>query len=150
MDYTLHAEQFKMLDKQLNYLANHGVKIGILNDTDKNEDGDVILYYAIDNEYGKGRIPPRPFFRTALKKNAVKIQNRLDDNTNKVINGTMTGEQALTNLGILVKGMIQASLRGGNWKPNAQSTIAKKGNKPPLVDTGSMMEAIDYEIVERW
>jgi len=149
MDYVLHAERFKLLDMELSYLASHGVRVGILNDTDKNEDGDVILFYAIDNEYGKGRIPARPFFRTGIKNGDKKIRERLNTNINKVINGKMTGEQALNNLGIMVKGMIQDSLRNGNWKPNAPRTLALKGNKPPLVDSGSMMDAIDYEIVER-
>jgi hypothetical protein len=148
MEYVLHADEFKKLDKELKYLDNYGVRIGFLNDTDRNKDGDVILFYALYNEYGTAHIPARPFFRTAIKENAKKIEERLKSNFGKVILGKMTGNQALVNIGLLVKGMIQDSIKHGDWEENSEVTIAMKGNKNPLIDTGSMIEAVDYEIVK--
>lgn len=151
MDYELHVEDFKKLDKELSYLSTHSVRIGFLNDTDKNDNGDVILYYALKNEYGSpaDNVPSRPFFRTAITKNAKNIEERMNKNMLKVINGKMKGDQALINIGILIKGYIQDSIRNGNWEKNSKKTLENKRGTKPLIDEGSMLETVDYEIIKR-
>ena len=43
--------------------------------------------------------------------------------------------------------MIQDSIKNGNWEKNADSTVvAKKGKGQPLIDTGSMLRAVSFEI----
>ena len=151
MKVVLHAESFIKLDKELKYLDTHSVRIGFINETEKNEDGEIILDYAKKNEYGdpEMNVPSRPFFRTTFIKHAKDIENRMKQNFTKVINSTMTGQQALNNIGILVQGYIRNNIRNGNWKPNAKLTKKLKGNKPPLIDSSSMLKAVNYEIIRR-
>ena len=37
----------------------------------------------------------------------------------------------------------------GEWKPNSPYTIANKGSAMPLVDTGSLRQAITFEVEEK-
>ena len=65
----------------------------------------------------------------------------------KVATGKMTGEIALKSIGLEVQGLIQDSIKNGNWEKNASSTIkAKKGKGQELIETGSMLRAVSFEI----
>ena len=65
----------------------------------------------------------------------------------KVATGKMTGEKALKSIGLEVQGLIQDSIKNGNWEKNASSTIkAKKGKGQELIETGSMLRAVSFEI----
>ena len=75
-------------------------------------------------------------------------------NLNKVAVGEMTGHEALTNLGVYVKGLVKYSIKKGDWVANAESTKARKkkkggGFKTPLIDSSSMINAVDFEIRSR-
>lgn len=37
----------------------------------------------------------------------------------------------------------------GRWKPNAPSTIKKKGNDNPLIDTGRLRQSITFELINK-
>ena len=57
-------------------------------------------------------------------------------------------ELALKSIGLEVQGLIQDSIKNGNWEKNADSTIiAKNGSGQPLIDTGSMLRAVSCDIV---
>ena len=59
----------------------------------------------------------------------------------------MTGENALKSIGLEVQGLIQDSIKNGNWEPNSARTIRKKKFKgQPLIETGSMLRAVSFEI----
>ena len=59
----------------------------------------------------------------------------------------MTGEKALKSIGLEVQGLIQDSIKNGNWESNTPGTIrAKKGQGQELIDTGSMLRAVSFEI----
>jgi hypothetical protein len=62
----------------------------------------------------------------------------------------MTGEVALKSIGLEVQGMIQDSIKNGNWEKNASSTIkAKKGQGQELIETGSMLLGESYAASHR-
>lgn len=138
----------------MNKLKSKKLRVGILADGDiPGEGGVTIREYALYNELGTSKIPARPFFRTAVmfpegKKALIK---RIDLEIKQIINKGKTAEQSLDSLGIYAKGRIIKSLKKGDWAENAISTkkrkIKKDGSvKSPLVDSGSMVRAIDYEI----
>ena len=103
--------------------------------------------YANFNEYGGGNTPSRPFFRTALNNNRKYIKEQLKELLGKVATGKITGEIALKSIGLEVQGLIQDSIKNGNWEENSDSTIvAKNGIGQPLIDTGSMLRAVSFEI----
>ena len=100
----------KMIEKRLNELKSKKVIVGVIGnevDTPK-ENGITIKQYAEINEYGTSTIPARPFFRTATKTrdSRAKIQERVEKELRAVIQGKKTPDQALTAIGLFVKGRI--------------------------------------------
>lgn len=136
------------IEKELDYLKNHHVIVGFVGDkADKKVDGVEIYLYSLFNEYGTSDIPARPFFRSAINKNRKEIIAEMKGFFAKVGTGKMTGEQALKGIGLIVQGMIQDSIKNGDWKANKPSTIkAKNGTGQPLIETGSMLRAVSFEI----
>ena len=144
----ISRKQLDKIEKELDYLKTHTVWVGFVGgEADKKIDGVAIYMYANFNEYGGGNTPSRPFFRTALNNNRKYIKEQLKELLGKVATGKITGEVALKSIGLEVQGLIQDSIKNGNWEKNADSTIAaKKGKGQPLIDTGSMLRAVSFEI----
>ena len=136
------------IEKELDYLRKHTVWVGFVDDkADKKVDGVEIGLYSLFQEYGTSDIPARPFFRTAINNNRKYIKEELKRLLQKVALGEMKGEIALKSIGLEVQGMIQDSIKNGGWTPNAESTIrAKKGMGQELIETGSMLRAVSFEI----
>ena len=67
----------------------------------------------------------------------------------KIARGGMEAHELMTNIGMLQRGLVQEEIARGNFKPNAPSTIKKKGSDTPLIDTETMRESVNYVVVER-
>ena len=141
-------KQLDKIEKELDYLKKHTVWIGFVgSEAEKKVNGVVIYVYANFQEYGTSDIPSRPFFRTALNDNKKYIKEQFKELLGKVATGKMTGEKALKSIGLEVQGLIQNSIKNGNWEKNSSSTIkAKKGKGQELIETGSMLRAVSFEI----
>ena len=143
-------KQLDKIEKELDYLKTHTVWVGFVGgEADALEDMVPIWLYANYNEYGSSSrgIPSRPFFRTALNNNRKYIKEQLKELLGKVATGKITGEIALKSIGLEVQGLIQDSIKNGNWEPNSARTIRKKKFKgQPLIETGSMLRAVSFEI----
>jgi len=61
----------------------------------------------------------------------------------------MTAKQALKELGIYQKDLVQQTITEGDFEPNAPSTIRKKRSDKPLIDTGRMRQSVNYVIKEK-
>jgi hypothetical protein len=87
MKVKQNFKEFEDLDKELKYLENHIVVIGVLSDDEVN--GVSVKDYSIYVEYGTIYIPARPFFRTATTATKAKkdIENRLNYEIENVIIG---------------------------------------------------------------
>ena len=144
----ISRNQLDKIEKELDYLKKHTVWVGFVGgEADKKIDGVAIYMYANFNEYGTSNIPSRPFFRTALNNNRKYIKEQLKELLGKVAVGQITGETALKSIGLEVQGLIQDSIKNGNWEKSASSTIrAKKGKGQELIETGSMLRAVSFEI----
>ncbi|MGL5126155.1 MAG: hypothetical protein ACRC6U_09290 [Fusobacteriaceae bacterium] len=157
MKITTKFREIKRITQELEKMKVVSLKVGIVGrEADEPSETLTIREYATLNEYGTSNIPARPFFRTATEFGESKkiIMKRISSEVAAVINKNKDGEAALKAVGLFVKGRIQTSLRKGNWTPNAPSTIKNKIKKngtlkPVLVDTGSMIKAIDFKIVKR-
>ncbi len=131
-----------------------GVKAGILEGATANESGQNVAEYAARNEFGTSRIPSRPF----LRKTCDDKESNWIDGFGKVL-VKMSPAQALKMLGIRMQDDIVATIKSNMPPRNADSTIAKKtkgvtrggqtvGSHNPgtLIDTGSMLNAVNYEV----
>jgi hypothetical protein len=106
-------------------------------------DGQSVAEVAVYNEYGTETAPPRPFFRNAVDKYgdewAPAIGKLLKRNDMDVVRTLqMTGEA--------IKGQVQQSIKDTNHPPLAESTIKRKGFEKPLIDTGQMLDSVEYQI----
>jgi hypothetical protein len=88
-------------------------------------------------------IPPRPFFRTMIKKESPfwggEMAKRLKAND-------FDAAKTLNQMGALIAGQLQQSIRDMNSPPNTPSTIRKKKSSKPLIDTGYLLASVDYEV----
>ena len=131
-----------------------GVKAGILEGATNNETGESVAEYAAYNEFGTGDIPSRPFLRKTF-----------DDNIDKWIDGFSKAlshrspRQSLQVLGIKMQDDIVDTIKSNMPPRNSAATIAKKtkavtkggsvvgtSNPGTLIDTGSMINAVNYEV----
>ncbi len=100
---------------------------------------------AFWNEYGGMDRPARPFFRGMIAREA------------KTWPGTMAqlakatdydGPRVLAIMGEDIKGALVQSINDFQTPGLAPSTIAAKGFAKPLIDTETMIRAVDYEVNE--
>lgn len=145
--------------KEVKYLTDNYVEIGILA-IDKSKKGKTtILEYAIYNEYGTKNIPARPFMRHTLDSNKDKIASLIKSKSEEVAYGKCSGKKALMQIGESIRGMIILTIADASeWaKPLKISTIRKKSNlknggsfnDKPLIDNKFLIKSIRYQIVNK-
>lgn len=93
-------------------------------------------------------IPERAFLRTGFDKNEKEILDKTDKLIPDVLNGTLSHRQFCKTIGLLMKSAIQDYAVELDAPPNHPFTAKKKKSSNPLVDTGDMIGAIDYEVVK--
>lgn len=146
-------------DKYKKFLAKMaeiagGVKAGILNNA-TTTDGKSIAEYAVYNEFGTSRIPARPFMRTVAKSEPKKWVGTMVGHIRGRATDPAIWKQALGVAGESMKSDIKDSIQNGSWTPNAPATVRAKARKGkvepdhPLIDTGQMIAAVSYEVVEK-
>ena len=114
----------------------------------KEPDGTSVAMIAAVHEYGSPDqgIPERPFLRVAIQKNRLKYVRLNRINLVKMMHGQMGMEQALGQLGKMAKGDVQAEIKSGDFTPLKEATIKRKGSSRPLIDTGQMVQSMQWEL----
>lgn len=143
------------IEKLVNTAGMHGVKAGILEGATNNESGENIAAYAAHNEFGTADIPSRPFLRKTFNDNSDKWAGGLAT----MLQNGRSPEQALKLLGMKMQDDIVKTIKSNMPPRNAPATIARKtktvtkggktvGSHAPgtLIDTGSMLNAVNYEV----
>ncbi|WGN90783.1 hypothetical protein [Burkholderia phage vB_BglM_WTB] len=91
-------------------------------------------------------IPARPAMRYAwsnFQQNRPQVQSVIARN---LIEGKITAEQALGNIGIALEGEIVRSIRDGPWTPNSKATVRAKGFDKPLIDTSIAWQSVSSKV----
>ncbi len=104
-----------------------------------------IAEIATAHELGLG-VPRRSFLRSWFEENQSSILAQLraagrlafKRRTPIIVQAKILGQQFVRQ--------VQGRIAGGVPPPNAPSTIARKGSATPLVDTGTLMQAISAEV----
>ena len=135
----------KKLQEMLKVLVEKEVRVGFQAGKATEEDGTDICDIAAWNELGTVHIPARPFLRQSVDDNVSKINSFLQSKKKDLVRG-VSAEQVLKEIGIFQKDLIQEKITEGNFTPNAESTVKKKGSSKPLIDTGRMRQSVNYEI----
>ena len=128
-----------------------GVKVGILQnkfgDSKQESEGDETLgEIAVKNHFGTDEIPARPFLTLAAEKNRDKWLKLTDKLRDSVMGLERTETQALEVLGLVMRADVQKMITDIRSPPNSAATIALKGSSNPLIDTGQMRAAIDFQV----
>ncbi len=105
-----------------------------------------IAQVAFWNEFGTIRIPARPAFRTTISRESKTWGDKLGKAV-KYYN--YDGVLALRALGQSMRDDLENSIAQWTSPPNAESTIQRKGFDKPLVHTGIMQRAPDYEVTPK-
>lgn len=140
------TNHFPKLIKELSYLNSHSLKVGIPEKTGVQKNGGAtVAEYATYNEYGTKHIPARPFVsKTTDEKEGWKREQ--DAVVLSIYKQKYSAQQAMQRLGKLAQGDIRRTVRAIKTPANAPSTVAKKGRNNPLIETGTMARAINYDI----
>ena len=113
-----------------------------------------VAQVAAWNEFGTPRNPERPAFRTSFFINREKYLKQLKKIAAKNLKGKKTDKKPFNALGKEAQNDIQASIARGGWKANAKSTQLQKGGgkqliNNPLIDTGLLLESVDYRVTKK-
>lgn len=102
-------------------------------------------YLLSIHEHGTidGRIPPRPLLSSIIKQEKSYLNQGFNEYIRLLSNNENdNAEKHLEKMAIYLEGRLVEYFTNNNWKPNAPSTIAKKGSARPLIDTGDLRRAI--------
>jgi len=135
------------LSDKLNAIAKQRAikaRVGII-ESKTYPDGQTVAEVGYWNEYGTGRIPPRPFFRSAIAKNR-------DTLGQKFMARMARGDDPETAMRMICEYMVdelKTSVLTWEEPPNAPYTIQKKGYNAPLRGPDRLLRnSFSYEIVE--
>lgn len=139
--------------KEMQELGKLEVAIGFQRGT-TDEKGTDLCDIAAWNDLGtepsgksKG-IPSRPFMRDSVNLHKEEIRSFAAKAAQQITKGG-SAEQALKNIGLYQKSLVQGQITDGNYEPNAKSTIREKGSSHPLIDTGRMRQSVSFQVRKR-
>ena len=102
------------------------------------------------NELGvpSKNIPARPFLRQTADKSGENIAKFGEQAIRQITNGG-TADTALMQIGNYVKGQVQNEIASGDFAPNKEATMKRKGSETPLIDTGRMRGSVSFHICKK-
>jgi hypothetical protein len=144
---------FSKFNTALDLLNGVYVKSGILADNKTlSADGVPVVEYAIYNEFGtpprgnnKG-IPERPFVGTTHDEQGKRWIDTVDKNLENMLLSKQRTQRELDILGRRMMTDIKRKIDSITSPANSVATIKAKGSSKPLIDTGTMRKAVNYEV----
>ena len=91
-------------------------------------------------------IPERSFLRAGWDENEDQVLKRLDTFLDEALTKNVRIDKVLEAMGIEAKGKIQKYAKSLSSPANSPATVASKGSSNPLVDTGNLIQSIDYTV----
>jgi hypothetical protein len=110
-------------------------------------DGTSVATVAAMNEFGvpAHNQPPRPFFRDMIAAKSpdwgVTMGALLKANDGD-------GNKVLALMGDGIAGQLRDSIVALTSPPLSPTTVARKGSSKPLVNTGVMLQSVDYRVID--
>lgn len=138
----------RKFQKMLKELAQMEVRVGFQHGKATEDDGTDVCDVAAWNELGTVNMPSRPFIRDSVDDNEGKINSFLQSKKKDLARG-VSAEKVLKEIGIFQKDLMQEKITGGDFVPNAESTVRQKGSSKPLIDTGRMRQSVNYVIQKK-
>lgn len=143
---------FSRLEKLIEGLeCDFSTDVGVFSEA-KTTDGQQVAEYGAYNEFGsivvKDRPPKRSFIRMPIEQKQEKIETYV---SGKAQGHLETGDvkAIFQDIGIACESVIQEAFdtQGfGSWKPNAETTIERKGSSTPLIDDGTLRNVVTSRV----
>lgn len=131
--------------RRMEMISNKGIQVGILGDAD----GELLLYASV-HEFGAPSInvPERSFIRSTFDDKESEIEKVVEDMLVSYVEGDIDFDSCMDAIGEYLVGLIQTTIRDMASPPLLQATIDAKGSSGVLVDSGLMLDSIDYKVVD--
>lgn len=157
----MSSDVFKKIVDAITYFQNNVIEIGILG-TGGNINGKyggtleeiTVLEYATYLEYGTSKMQPFGFIRNAINSKKDEIDNKIEEVTNDILSGNLTGKEASMQVGEFIRGLIIESIAtAGSWARPLTPKYEKWKNKnypnrigQTLIKDGFLIKSIRYKI----
>lgn len=133
------------------------IEIGYFNKMHTSKDGERVSMSIIahTHEFGRGprsfpvpmgRIPKRPYISPVLESNKGKYLRLAGSQITPVLLGRQSFKGGIDKIGRTAIRDIQLYMVNGTFAPLSPLTIKKKGTTKPLIDTGQLLQSIDYKV----
>ena len=148
---TIDKSGWDKLKKNLLKANKESLKLGFFEDSiygPENGNLNVAQVAQFMEEGDPVKYPPRPFIRIGFlpRLKTPEYIPIFQQAIKSVLDGQSSFKQAYTRLGpTLVKGL-QNEIIGWDTPPNSPQTIEAKGFNDPLINTGKMLESVDFKI----
>lgn len=128
------------------------VKVGFFEDAVYGEENDnlPVAQVAQWQEEGTDMIPMRPFIGAGFMIKEIEKHKWITPQVNQWIDaiarGRMSWTQLYNHLGPIFVQMMQKEIEKWQIPMNAPLTVELKGFNDPLIDTGKMMDSVNYRL----
>lgn len=136
--------------KQINQMQ---LVVGIPNNENSREESEGITNaeLAMIHEFGvpeKG-IPERSFMRSTASEESENLGRLSKAKITECIEGNASPHDVFATIGAYLQGKIVEKITDGEFEPNNENTVKRKGSSKPLIDTGQLRASITYEVREK-
>lgn len=155
---AINDKKWREMQARVATMNQHVIKVGVIGaEAEAEVEGGITMgRLAGVHEYGAAIrigntiivIPERSFIRATIAAGEAKYSPLMARLTDRVLQGKLTEQQALGQLGLRVVGDIQKRMAQGIDPANAASTIARKGSDKPLIDTGRLRQSVTFAVVD--
>lgn len=136
--------------KQINQMQ---LVVGIPNNENSREESEGITNaeLAMIHEFGvpERGIPERSFMRSTASEESNNLGQLSKQVLNECLAGNISPCDAYATIGAYFQGRIVEKITDGEFEPNNENTVKRKGSSKPLIDTGQLRASITYEVREK-
>ena len=147
------CKRLKQVMKRAEQLNQLQLVVGIPNDETSREDSGEITNaeLGVIHEWGapeKG-IPERSFMRSTMSEERENLGRLSKTQIALCLEGNTSPHDVFATIGAYLQGKIVDKITDGEFVPNNENTVKRKGSSKPLIDTGQLRASITYEVREK-
>jgi hypothetical protein len=144
----------KALNKRLMQTSDLALKVGLVGEKANQQHGDsgfTNVQLGTVHEFGSanGVVPERSFIRATVDEKEEDIKAIGRRVIQGIISGKVTAQRGLEIMGLRVQADIVAKIRSGIKPELKPETVKRKGSSTPLIDSGQLVQAINFQVVKR-
>ena len=147
------CKRLKQTIKRAEQLNRMQLVVGIPNNENSrtNSDGITNAELGIIHEFGvpERGIPERSFLRSTVSEESENLGRLGKTEITEFLEGNTSAHDAFATIGVYLQGKIVEKITDGEFEPNNENTVKRKGSSKPLIDTGQLRASITYEVREK-